>query len=166
MAVCFVAAGANMPGLFGPPKVAVSLGLRSIEGSDLRVTALSGLYASTAWPDPRDPEFVNAVVRVETTLEPGALLARLHEIEARFGRERRVPNAPRTLDLDIVDYDRRVSAPGATPVLPHPRLEKRAFVLLPLAEIAPEWRHPSSGRSIGDLIADLDDQASAWKVEP
>lgn len=166
MVVAFVAAGANMPGPFGPPKLAVSLGLRAVEGPGLRVVSQSGLYTSTAWPNPRDPEFVNAVVRVETNLGPGALLARLHEIEARFGRERREPNAARTLDLDIVDYDGQVSLPGVSPVLPHPRMTGRAFVLLPLAEIAPDWRHPASGRAVCDLIAALDDPASAWKIEP
>jgi 2-amino-4-hydroxy-6-hydroxymethyldihydropteridine diphosphokinase len=166
MAIAFVAAGANMPGPHGQPEMAVSLGLRAIEGPDLRLVARSRLYASKAWPDPRDPDFVNAVARIDTDLGPTGLLARLHEIEARFGRERRVANAPRTLDLDVIDYDGRISRPGENPVLPHPRMADRAFVLLPLAEVAPNWRHPVTGQTIGDLIANLSDPAAAWPIEP
>ena len=166
MMVAFVAAGANMPGPHGPPEMAVSLGLRAMEGPDLRLVAQSGSYASKAWPDPTDTDFINAVACIETDLGPEALLARLHDIEGRFGRERRVPNAPRTLDLDIIDFGGRISRPGENPILPHPRMSARAFVLLPLAEIAPDWRHPVSGRAIGDLIADLDDAAAAWPIRP
>lgn len=132
-----------------------------LEDSDIKVVGRSRLYRSQAWPDPADPEFVNAVIAVETELEPGALLDRLHALEATFGRERREPNAPRTLDLDIVDYGGRVSSPGDRPILPHPRMGDRAFVLLPLADVAPKWRHPVSGLSIGELIRGLLDPKSA-----
>jgi 2-amino-4-hydroxy-6-hydroxymethyldihydropteridine diphosphokinase len=81
-------------------------------------------------------------------------LATLHEVEAALGRRRGAPNAARTLDLDLIDYDGRVEA--GPPILPHPRLETRGFVLLPLAEVAPGWRHPVSGRTVGDLIATLE----------
>ena len=102
---------------------------------------------------------------VETGLGPADLLARLHEIEAAHGRLRTVRNAPRPLDLDIVDYRGLVRNGGqdgapAAPVLPHPRAHLRAFVLLPLAEILPDWRHPVSGRSIADLIAALPPDAA------
>jgi 2-amino-4-hydroxy-6-hydroxymethyldihydropteridine diphosphokinase len=92
------------------------------------------------------------------------LLAHLHALEARFGRQRRAANAPRPLDLDILDYDGRVSAPRDVPILPHPRLTGRAFVLLPLLEIAPDWRHPATGTPIALLIAGLPDPAAAWKI--
>ena len=155
-----------MPGPQGSPEMAVLLGLRAIEGVETHLVGQSRLYASKAWPDPRDPEFVNAVARIETDLEPAVLLAQLHGIEARFGRERREPNAPRTLDLDIIDYGGRISTPGDNPVLPHPRMAGRAFVLLPLAELAPQWRHPATGRAIGDLIAELADPGAAWAITP
>jgi len=83
------------------------------------------------------------------------LLARLHAVEAEFGRERGRINAPRTLDLDVIDYDGLISAGGETPILPHPRLADRAFVLLPLMDIAPDWRHPVTGAAIGDLVRAL-----------
>jgi 2-amino-4-hydroxy-6-hydroxymethyldihydropteridine diphosphokinase len=80
-------------------------------------------------------------------------MARLVTIEDDFGRQRCARNAPRTLDLDLIDYEGRIQESG--PVLPHPRLEARAFVLLPLMEAAPFWRHPVSGRSVQDLVAAL-----------
>jgi 2-amino-4-hydroxy-6-hydroxymethyldihydropteridine diphosphokinase len=86
-------------------------------------------------------------------LSPAALLTLLHEVEASFGRKRAEPNAPRTLDLDILDYEGRVEQ--GPPVLPHPRMAGRAFVLLPLRDVAPDWRHPVSGQSISDLISAL-----------
>ena len=108
----FVAAGSNMAGSKGAPADAVRAAFSMLEGNEIQVVNRSSLYASTAWPNPADPEFVNAVAQIETVLAPPALLARLHEIEAVFGRVRREINAPRTLDLDIVDYGGLVSALG------------------------------------------------------
>jgi 2-amino-4-hydroxy-6-hydroxymethyldihydropteridine diphosphokinase len=150
-----VALGSNLAGRFPSPKAAVEAAIAALDGGGITVAARSPLYRSTAWPDPSDPEFVNAAIRVETSLAPGALLARLHGLEAAFGRERRQANAPRTLDLDIVDYDGLVSAEGETPILPHPRLADRAFVLLPLMDVAPDWRHPVTGAAIHDLVEAL-----------
>ncbi len=84
-------------------------------------------------------------------------MALLHRTETSFGRQRAKKNAPRTLDLDLIDYDGRVEE--GPPVLPHPRLADRAFVLVPLADIAPDWRHPKSGQSIAELIAVLPPEA-------
>jgi len=86
-------------------------------------------------------------------LSPAALLNALHAVETEFGRNRGAPNAPRTLDLDLLDYDERVEE--GPPQLPHPRMETRAFVLIPLRDVAPDWRHPVSGRPLSELIAAL-----------
>jgi 2-amino-4-hydroxy-6-hydroxymethyldihydropteridine diphosphokinase len=95
-------------------------------------------------------------VRLETALDAVALLAHLHALELEFGRVRGMRNAARTLDLDLVDYDgQRRMPPQPAPALPHPRMDARAFVLLPLAEIAPAWRHPQSGVGVAELIAGL-----------
>ena len=80
-------------------------------------------------------------------------MARLHAVEREFGRARGVRNAPRTLDLDLLDYEGRIE--GGPPVLPHPRIELRAFVLVPLADIAPLWKHPVSSRNVGAAIEAL-----------
>jgi 2-amino-4-hydroxy-6-hydroxymethyldihydropteridine diphosphokinase len=113
---------------------------------------VSSLYESPAWPDPSDPPFVNAVAEIETDMGPEALLAALHAIEAGFGRRRSLRNAPRTLDLDLLAYHDEVRAgAGGGLVLPHPRIAERAFVLVPLAEIAPGWLCPVTGETALDL---------------
>ena len=102
-------------------------------------------------PASDQPWYVNAVASVATDLTPAALLTRLHAIEATFGRVRSVVNAPRVLDLDLLSYgDLRVAD---WPVLPHPRLQDRAFVLMPLRDVAPAWRHPVNGETIATMLA-------------
>src|SRR5205814_9169792 len=97
----------------------------------------SACYSAAPVPPSVQAWFVKGVGAVETALEPAPLREVLHSLEARFGRVRREKNAARVLDLDLLAYDERVSAEGEAPVLPHPRLHQRAFVLRPLAEIAP-----------------------------
>ncbi|MDJ0945092.1 MAG: 2-amino-4-hydroxy-6-hydroxymethyldihydropteridine diphosphokinase [Kiloniellales bacterium] len=139
----------------GGPKETLEAALGRLEEAALRILARSRWYRSAPVPASDQPWFVNGVAAVETVLEPAALLARLHALEADFGRRRAVRNAARTLDLDLLDYRGRVSPSGALPELPHPRLAGRAFVLLPLAEVAPGWRHPVSGLGLKALIARL-----------
>jgi 2-amino-4-hydroxy-6-hydroxymethyldihydropteridine diphosphokinase len=151
--VILVALGANQPSSAGEPADTLRAALAQLEAHGVTIAAISRFYTSPAWPDPADPPFVNAVARVLTGLPPDDLIALLHAVEERFGRERRVVNAPRTLDLDIVDYDGLVrSAPGGL-ILPHPRLHQRAFVLAPLLDVAPAWVHPVSGIAGAALLA-------------
>jgi 2-amino-4-hydroxy-6-hydroxymethyldihydropteridine diphosphokinase len=145
--------GANLPSPAGPPLETLKAALSALARNGATPRAVSRFYESMAWPDPSDPSFVNAVARVETALAPAALLARLKEIERSFGRIEARANAPRPLDLDVLDYDARVEA--GPPILPHPRMESRAFVLVPLRDVAPAWRHPVSGRSVAQLVAAL-----------
>jgi 2-amino-4-hydroxy-6-hydroxymethyldihydropteridine diphosphokinase len=105
------------------------------------------------------------VAELETDLSAGDLLALLHRTERDMGRERRVRDEARVIDLDLLIYGNRLSGPGETPVLPHPRLAERAFVVLPLAELVPEWRHPASGRSLAELIRDLPPDQVAEPIE-
>ena len=146
-----IALGSNQPSAAGPPAATLAAALEALGGEGVRVVAVSRLYASPAWPDPADPPYVNAVARIETNLTPRQLIDALHGVEARFGRERRARNAPRTLDLDIVDMDGRVESPPEGPVLPHPRAHERAFVLAPLLDVAPDWVHPALGAR-GDAL--------------
>jgi len=155
-----IALGANLPSSAGPPAVTLEAALRAIASRGVDIAQVSRFYESEAWPNPSDPSYVNAVARVCTDLPPKELLTLLQEVEAQFGRRRSEKNAPRTLDLDIVDYEGRVE--HGDPELPHPRASERAFVLLPLSDIAPVWVHPVSGKSVSELIGDL----PPAKIEP
>ena len=146
-----IALGANLPSSAGTPAETLRAALSALQANDVAPVKVSRFHETPAWPDPTDPPYVNAVAHIETPLDPAALLARLHEIERQFGRERHARNAPRTLDLDIIDYNGRVE--DGPPVLPHPRMQDRAFVLAPLAEIAPGWRHPVLGMTADEMLA-------------
>lgn len=151
-----VAIGANLPGPAGSAAATVRAAIRRLDAGPARVAAASRVWESPPWPPSDQPWYANAVVRLETALDAAALLGHLHAVEQEFGRVRAERNAARTLDLDLLDYDGVLRAPPqAAPELPHPRMATRAFVLLPLAEIAPDWRHPGSGTSVRDLIARL-----------
>ena len=151
--VILIALGANVPSPAGQPAETLVAALRELARRGITIERQSGFYRNPAWPDPRDPPFINAVASVSTGLSPAALLDVLHEVEAQFGRTRAAPNAPRTLDLDLLDYNGTVQA--GPPSLPHPRMQDRAFVLVPLRDVAPDWRHPVTGQSVTDLIAAL-----------
>ena len=123
---------------------------------DTKLLASSSLYGSAPLGYTAQPDFVNAVAKLDTGLSPERLLAELQAIEARHGRERRFPDAPRTLDLDLLLYDdAEFDAPGL--VVPHPRMHERAFVLAPLVEIEPLARVPGHGRA-AELLARCDAQ--------
>ncbi len=150
----FIALGANIPSAVGSPQTTLKAALAALGERGVRVTAISKFRQTQAWPDPAEPPFTNAVASVETELQPAALLRLLHEVETALGRKRSVPNGPRTLDLDLIDYRGRVEQGVAE--LPHPRMRERRFVLEPLAEIAPGWRHPITGQAVEALLAALD----------
>jgi 2-amino-4-hydroxy-6-hydroxymethyldihydropteridine diphosphokinase len=148
-----IALGSNLPSHVGTPADTLRAALAELARTNIRIADVSFFYETPAWPDPSNPSFVNAVARIETMLTPQSLIARLHEVERVFGRERGERNAPRTLDLDLLDYDGRVE--DGPPVLPHPRIASRGFVLVPLRDVAPQWKHPISGLSVNELIGAL-----------
>ncbi|HTI66137.1 MAG TPA: 2-amino-4-hydroxy-6-hydroxymethyldihydropteridine diphosphokinase [Caulobacteraceae bacterium] len=126
--------------------------LGRFEGEGLRILERSSWWRSQAWPDPSQPDYLNGVAIVETALDPSQVLDALHRIEAAFGRTRHERNAPRAVDLDLIAYGRRVlDGPGLQ--LPHPRAADRRFVMGPLAQVAPGWRHPVHGKTAADLAA-------------
>jgi 2-amino-4-hydroxy-6-hydroxymethyldihydropteridine diphosphokinase len=157
-----IALGANLPSQAGPPHATLAAALASLETRHVEIQAASSFYETAAWPDPNDPPFVNAVAAVRTGLQPVALMGLLHKVETDFGRKRSVPNAPRSLDIDLIDYDGRIEA--GPPQLPHPRLGGRAFVLVPLRDIAPAWRHPVSGLTVQEMLDSLGDVTAIRKL--
>jgi 2-amino-4-hydroxy-6-hydroxymethyldihydropteridine diphosphokinase len=148
----FIGLGANL----GDPEAQVRRALAALaELPGTRLLAASSLYRSAPVGVIAQPDFINAVAAAETTLAARALLEALLAAERRFGRRRDFPGAPRTLDLDLLLYgDRVITEPGL--VVPHPRMHERAFVLAPLAEIAPDIAIPGKGRAEALLAACVD----------
>ena len=155
----YIALGANLL----EPEEQVRAGFEALAMlPNTLLAAMSSLYRSAPVGYLDQPDFVNAVARIDTALEPRQLLDALLGIEKRFGREREFPNSPRTLDLDIILYgEREVREPGLT--IPHPRMHERAFVVVPLAEIAPQAIVPGLGTA-SDLVARVD-ASSLTKLE-
>ena len=179
----FVAFGANLAsGEFSPRQnvLAAIETLRERTGGTIRS---SRLWRTPAFPPGAGPDFVNAVVALEWEGSPRDLLALLHEIEEQFGRRRNARWEARIMDLDLLAFGNEVlpdreeflrwaempaeKAAGVTPVrlvLPHPRMAERGFVLAPLAEVAPDWRHPVFGGTVAEMLADLPAEALAGVV--
>ena len=129
--------------------------VKSLQKRGLIVNKISRLWRSKAWPDPNDPAYVNAIIAVETELQPPDLLALLHDLERESGRIRTdQPNLPRVLDLDLIAYGRVIINDFNGLMLPHPRAADRAFVMGPLSDILPHWTHPVLNRTAGELFAD------------
>jgi 2-amino-4-hydroxy-6-hydroxymethyldihydropteridine diphosphokinase len=153
--VILVGIGSNLAApRFGSPQDTASAALAQLPALGIAVVRCSRWYLSQPVPPSDQPWYVNAVALVETRLAPAALLTSLLAIEDRFGRRRGAPNAARTLDLDLLDYDGRQSTAQRL-TLPHPRLHERRFVLAPLAEVAPHWQHPRLAMTASDLLRHL-----------
>ena len=153
----FIAIGSNLSGpRSDSPRQNCQLAVEALQDAGLAVTQRSRWYRSAPVPVSSQPWYVNGVVGIETPdVTPEVLMELLLEIEEDFGRLRTAPNAARTLDLDIIDFDGRIQQDPEGVVLPHPRMHERAFVLHPLSDIAPDWVHPVFGLGVFDLIAGL-----------
>ncbi len=159
------ALGANLPGPYRSPDQLLEAAVRELLRSDLRRARRSSIWRSAAWPDPTQPEYRNLVVMAQTPRSPGELLRMALDLEASFGRVRGAPNAPRTLDVDLIAYGRRlIDEPGL--IVPHPRAHQRLFVMGPLAEVAPDWRHPVSGLTAAELAASAEVGRDATPLAP
>ena len=161
----FIAIGSNLPHPeFGPPVDVCNAAIDAVEASGCGLQARSRWFRSAPVPASDQPDFVNGVISVQTALEPGALLSCLHGIEARFDRVRSAPDAARTLDLDLLAYGDMVNNGPDAPLLPHPRMARRAFVLLPLRDVAPDWKHPVLWATLAALIAALPDDQKCTPI--
>jgi 2-amino-4-hydroxy-6-hydroxymethyldihydropteridine diphosphokinase len=149
-----LALGSNIAGPWGSPREAVERALLQLKIAPLRMIRSSSLIETAPFGNLDQPSFVNAVANIKTKLEPIALLSHLHTIEKAAGRERIEHWGPRTLDLDILDYNGLViNLPTLT--LPHPGIAERNFVLQPLNQIAPTWRHPLTQETAASMIQKL-----------
>lgn len=150
----FIALGANLPSQHGTPRQTLMKAVEAIKAKGIKVLAVSPIYLTAPIPISNQPWYHNAVALVKTHLLPVDLLRTLQDIEVDFGRIRTTRNAARVLDLDLLDYQGKTVTERDLE-LPHPRMSDRAFVLYPLRDIAPDWRHPVSRSRVDDLIAKL-----------
>jgi 2-amino-4-hydroxy-6-hydroxymethyldihydropteridine diphosphokinase len=151
-AAILIALGGNLPSKVGSADLTLQAALDDLHAAGVIIENCSRFYRSAPVPVSDQPDYINAVAQISTDLTPIALMAVLHEVEARFERVRGMRNAARTLDLDLLAYGDLITE---QPMLPHPRLQDRAFVLLPLQDVAPDFIHPVSGRSLDDMLAAL-----------
>lgn len=157
----YIALGANLPGAWGAPAATMCRATEELQGAGIVVVAHSRLYQTRAVGPGLQLPYFNAALEIRTDRPPRALMHILKSIERRAGRRFGRMWGPRSLDLDLLDYDgtrlgdpRRTHRSGQL-VLPHPQMHTRAFVLVPLLEIAPEWRHPRLGKSAVSLLRQL-----------
>ena len=148
--------GANLPSRFGTPVETLHAACAAMAPHGIEILNRSPIYRTAPVPVSDQPDYYNAVIAVKTTHTPAALLAALHTIEAEFGRVRSVTNAPRLLDLDLLAYDDAIM--DGNLVIPHPRLHERAFVLYPLRDVAPEWRHPITNLNVNDMVVRIPEE--------
>jgi len=152
--IVYIALGSNL----GDRATNISRAVEAMNSAGIRVTRQTALYLTEPVGVPGRAHFLNAVVEAETSLMPLQLLHALLKIERELGRRRITPHGPRTIDLDILFYGSSVIR-GPELQVPHPRLAERRFVLVPLAEIAPEFRHPVLRKSIAELLAETPDRS-------
>jgi len=147
-----LAFGANLPSKFGSPERTIQHALRTLERHGVSVVASSSTWVTEPVPVSSQPLYYNSVVIVETALSAHDLLALVKSVELSYGRKQGPRNAARVLDIDILAYNEQIIDDPFIQI-PHPRMQERGFVLFPLKEVAPDWKHPIFKRSLDDLIS-------------
>ena len=148
----YLAIGSNL----GNKIANIHIAMSELEKNKIKIKKISSHYLSKSWPNPLMPSFINIVIKIETVLIPLELLKICNFIELKLGRTRSKKNDPRTCDIDIIDYEKKIlNIRSNKLIIPHPEMTKRNFVLLPLFEIDRGWKHPESKISIVNLINSL-----------
>lgn len=158
--LAYIAIGSNLGDRTGNVREAVRLVADGVKAS---LVSMSSLYETEPWGVKEQGSFVNAAMIVETALAPVELLVHLKSIEAAMGREKTERWGPRVIDLDIIFFEDMIIDENGLKV-PHPGAHERAFVMVPLAEIAPEFIHPATGRTLAETAGSLD-KAGVRKME-
>ena len=149
----FLAIGSNL----GNKIINIEKAKYKLQNNFIKILKSSSNYESLSWPDTTKPKYINTVIKIKTTLSPIKLLQLCNKIEHEIGRKRFGKNEPRVCDIDIIDYDQKIirfKSPENL-IIPHPRMKKRNFVLLPLHEISKNWKHPVNKVKIAKLISFL-----------
>ncbi len=169
-----LAMGANLASVAGVPEVTIKESLRELSEAGIEVLEVSKLYRTPAFPTGSGPDFVNAAVLCRTKMSPTEIIQNLHRIEEKFGRERKDRWSARTIDIDLLAVgvlvcpdiethkiwrslsltEQQKQVPDGL-ILPHPRMQERAFVLRPLADVAPDWQHPILGQTVLEMLEAL-----------
>ena len=153
--------GSNLPSKYGDRFANINLAISSLESYGIKVIKRSSFYKSPSYPDKENPEFINVVILVETYLPPVDLMSVLTFIEEKLERKRIKKNDPRTCDIDIIDYNSQIlnlKYNNLDFTVPHKELTSRNFVLFPLREISPMWKHPKTKETINNLIQKLNEE--------
>ena len=166
----FLGLGSNLSSKFGDRFTNINLAISFLEEYGIKVIKKSNFYETPSYPNKENPKFINAVILVETTLPPVDLMSVLLFIEEKLGRKRDKKNDPRTCDIDIIDYNSQIlnlKLNNSELTLPHNDLNKRNFILFPLQEISPNWKHPKTKEFISDLLQKLseEDKNSILKID-
>tara|TARA_B110000438_G_scaffold303481_1_gene365167 strand:- start:1743 stop:2255 length:513 start_codon:yes stop_codon:yes gene_type:complete len=161
--------GSNLKSSFGDKINNIDLAISYLDAYGIKTIKMSSYYESESYPNKNDPKFINVIVSVETALPPIDLMSILIFVEEKLGRKRLKKNEPRTCDIDIIDYNQQIlnfTYNEEELIIPHKKLQFRNFVLYPLNEIFPEWKHPRTNEKIKALIEKLsiEDRKSIYKV--
>lgn len=161
--------GSNVEGPWGSPEETVREAIKRLDGAETRVVKASRLLLSKPVGPIEQDDYINGAAILETSLNPEALMKHLHDLELEADRRRTVRWGPRTLDIDLLDYNGIIRKGDGVadghrkPLnLPHPAIAERGFVLAPVCEIAPDWRHPVTSRTAAEMLIDLDEDPDAF----
>ena len=165
----FLGLGSNLPSKYGDRFTNINLAISSLEGYGIKVIKKSSFYETPSYPNKENPKFINAVILVETILPPVDLMSVLIFIEEKLERKRGKKNDPRTCDIDIIDYNSQIlnlRYNNLELTVPHKELTSRNFILFPLQEISPTWKHPKTKEIVSALLQKLseEDKNSILKI--